>query len=281
LCSPGDDVIAVAPFWPTYVDQAAMAGAGVRIVRALKESGYVPSVDDIRTALTDNTRAIVINTPNNPTGAVWPRETLQQIAELALQRDLYILSDEIYEKHLYDGAEHVSIASFGTDIANRTVTIGGVSKTYAMTGWRLGWSSSPIELARAMTTVQDQVSSGASSVSQAAAIAAIMAPANVVDDMVREFSSRRELILDELQKIDGLSIVPTKGAFYAFVDIAKYLNFRPDIDVASHLLENHKVACVPGSMFEGPGHLRMTYALSKESIIEGVRRVKEGLKSLE
>jgi aspartate aminotransferase len=281
LCEPGHDVVAVSPLWPTYLDQAILAGAEVRLVRAKKENGYVPLLEEIKEALTPNTRALIINTPNNPTGAVWPKETLQGIAELALQRDFYIISDEIYERHLYGRAAHVSIASLGPDVANRTITVGGVSKTFAMTGWRLGWSSSPPDIAAAMSKIQDQVSSGASSISQAAALAALLLPRNVADDMVLAFGRRRGLILEQLADIGGISIVPPEGAFYAFVDITSYLHYRPDTDVADHLLEKHKVACVPGSMFEGPGHLRLTYALSESQITEGVARIKEGLESLD
>ena len=279
LCNPGDDVILIAPYWMTYRDQVLLAGGKPVVVQTSRADGYIPSLDALRAATTSRTKAIVINSPSNPAGAVLPRSTLKEIAALALRNELFVISDEIYEQLVYDGEKHISIASLGSEIAHRTITINGMSKAYAMTGWRIGYSASPLPIAKAMSAIQDQVTSNASSISQYAALAALAMPKEALRAMTEEFQCRRDLILQELAKIPGVSCAKPGGAFYAFPDVSAYLDGGDDVALSQRLLEGQKVATVPGSVFEGKGHLRLTYALDRAQISEGVRRIAEGLQS--
>ena len=280
ICNPGDEVILIAPFWMTYRDQISLAGGVTKILQTTVEDGYIPKIEQLESLITPKTKAIVINSPCNPTGAVYPLVTLRDISETAAKHDIYVISDEIYEKHVYGDAKHFSIATLGN--ADKTITISGVSKSFAMTGWRIGYAAANTEMAKAMTTLQDQVTSNASSISQKAALEALKMPRSVVDDMVVEFDCRRKLILEELSKISGVRCATPSGAFYAFVDVSAKLggSVKSDMELAQYLLEGHKVASVPGSVFEGAGHLRLTYALGRDEITEGVRRIAEGLQSL-
>lgn len=282
ICDPGDEVIIIAPYWMTYRDQIMLAGATPVVVDARKQPGFVPSLDAIREAITTRTKAIIINSPSNPTGAVYPRETVEGIAALACDSNLFIISDEIYEKHLYDGAEHVSIASVSSEVSGRTITVAGVSKAYAMTGWRIGYTASSRELAVAMSTIQDQVTSNASSISQMAALAALTLADGEVRRMVQEFDSRRKVAVEGAAQLIGKSVPAPRGAFYLFADFGEVIGgrVRDDVELATYLLEEHHVATVPGSVFGGPGHLRLTYALSRAEIEEGLRRIGEGVRSL-
>ncbi|MEW5884249.1 MAG: pyridoxal phosphate-dependent aminotransferase [Armatimonadota bacterium] len=282
LCDPGDEVILLAPYWMTYKDQIVLAGGVPVVVHTRSESGFVPDMDAIRAAVTPKTKAIVINSPTNPTGGVFPRSILKEIAALALRQNLYVISDEIYEKHVYDGAEHVSIASLGREIADRTVTVGGFSKSHAMTGWRLGYSVSNREIASSISKIQDQVTSNACSISQYAALAAFEESEADVDAMVLEFSGRRNVLLSAIAEIPGVRCHCPLGAFYLFPDVSEAIQgkLESDVALAEYLLREHKVACVPGSVFEGPGHIRLTYALSSEQMLEGAKRIADGLGAL-
>ena len=281
LCDPGDEVILFAPYWMTYKDQVYLTGAQAKVVYTDLADGYLPAPDIFEEAITPQTKAVMLNSPCNPTGAVMPRKTLERIAEIAVERNVWVISDEIYEKLVYDSVEHVSIASLGPEIAARTITVNGVSKSHAMTGWRIGYSAAPLAITKGMSALQDQVTSNASSISQYAALAALRMPCAKIEANAREFQARRDLILNELSKIGGVRCAKPQGAFYAFTDVSDFTT--PDFDdlaIAHKLLLDHKVACVPGSVFEGPGHLRLTYALDRPDIIEGVRRIAEGLQSL-
>lgn len=279
LCNPGDEVILIAPYWMTYRDQVLLAGGKPVGVHTSRAEGYIPNADALKAAITSRTKAIVVNSPSNPTGAVLPRSTLKEIAALALRNELFVISDEIYERLVYDGEKHVSIASLGSEIADRTITINGMSKAYAMTGWRIGYSAASLPVAKAMSAIQDQVTSNASSISQYAALAALALPKEALTAMTEEFQCRRDLILQELAKIPGVSCPKPGGAFYAFPDVSAYLDGDDDVALSQKLLEGQKVATVPGSVFEGTGHLRLTYALDRAQICEGVRRISEGLQS--
>jgi len=277
ICNPGDEVILFAPYWMTYKDQVYLTGATAKVLHTDRSSGYLPTADALKAAITSQTKAIVLNSPSNPTGSVMPRQSLEQIAEIAVRSKLFVVSDEIYEKLVYDGVQHVSIASLNREIADRTVTVNGVSKSHAMTGWRIGYASAPLEIARGMNALQDQVTSNASSISQYAALAALQMSPDKIKAFADEFQTRRDLILDEIHKIQNLCCTKPHGAFYAFVDVSAYT--QDDLALSTRLLEQNKVACVPGSVFEGPGHLRLSYALSPSEIVEGMRRIAEGLQS--
>lgn len=277
VCNPGDEVVLFAPYWMTYLDQVYLAGGVARVVHTDAATGYLPTPEAFEEAVAPRTKAVVLNSPSNPTGAVISRQAMERIAEIAVRHNLFVISDEIYEKLVYDGVEHVSIASLGKEIAERTVTVNGLSKSHAMTGWRLGYAAAPLEITKGMSALQDQVTSNASSISQYAALAALRMPSETIRGFAEEFQSRRDLILAELAKVPGLRCLKPHGAFYAFVDVSAFC--EDDLALSLRLLERQKVACVPGSVFEGPGHLRLSYALSRDEIVEGVSRLAEGLQS--
>ena len=278
LVEPGDEVILLAPYWMTYADQVRLAGATPVVVRSDAGSGFTPDIAEIRAAATPRTRAIVVNSPSNPTGAMYDRQLLIDIVEFAHRNELWIISDEIYDRLTY-GFQHHSIASLGEHARERTVTIGGCSKSYAMTGWRIGFAAAPTPVAKAMSNFQDQVTSNPTSFAQRGATVAFGLPSEVVDTMRDEFHGRRDLIVRLVNEIPGLSLKPPSGAFYAFVDASAHMD-GDDAKLAEHLLESVGVATIPGSVFEGPGYLRMSYATSRENIQAGVTRIAEALDRL-
>lgn len=281
LLGPGDEVLVPTPCWMTYVEQVRLAGAEPILVPATADQGFFPSLDDLKGAITRRTRAIILNSPCNPTGACLDREQRKAIAQLALRHDLWIISDEIYERLTY-GADHGSIAALGKDVAERTVTVTGCSKTYAMTGWRIGFAHAPRQVAKAMCDLQDQVTSNATSFAQAGAVAALVMPDRLIEGMRDTFRARRDLILSLLRAIPGVSVEEPAGAFYVFPNFESRLSGRckNDSDLAEALLEDALVATVPGSAFFGPGHLRLSYAASESDIRSGVARIAQFLDRL-
>lgn len=278
LLNPGDEVIVFAPYWMTYLDQIVLAGGVPVIVSATSDSGFIPGQEDINAAITPRTRAIVVNSPSNPTGAVFPESLLRWIGELAVKNELWLISDEIYEKLIYD-AKHLSLASLSKDVADRTITITGCSKTYAMTGWRIGFAAAPLPVAKAMSNLQDQVSSNATSFAQVGALAAIQMDHAVIDDMVLEFRARRDLIVKRLNGIDGVTVSTPSGAFYVLPDTSDFFDGN-DEELADFLLREALVATVPGGVFGCPGHIRLSYAASRKDIEVGTDRIKECLARL-
>jgi aspartate aminotransferase len=277
LLNPGDEVILIAPYWMTYADQVKLAGGVPVIVKTSAENGFVPEYDALRAAVTEKTKAIIVNSPSNPSGAFLPRQTLKEIGALAIKHNFWIICDEIYERLIY-GETFVSMASLGQEVFERTITIGGCSKSYAMTGWRIGFSAAPLAVAKAMSNFQDQVTSNPTSFAQRGAVVAFNLPAEEVEAMRAEFEIRRDLITELLTAIPGVTMTPPKGAFYAFPNISAHLkDGETDLDLASFLLEKANVAVVPGSVFEGHGHIRLSYATSRENIREGVKRIADAL----
>jgi aspartate aminotransferase len=281
LLDPGDEVIIFAPYWMTYVEQVILAGGTPVIVASTPEDEFVPSYEAIKEKITGRTKAILVNSPCNPTGAVFPRQTLKEIAQLAIRHELWVVCDEIYEKLIY-GVEHVSIASLGSDIAERTITIGGCSKSYAMTGWRIGFAAAPLEIAKAMASFQDSVTSNPNSFAQKGAVVAFNMSPESIEKMRAEFEARRDLIRDELSAIPRLGVPNPKGSFYALVDFNAYLggSIKTDMELAQYLLESFNVACIPGSVFEANGFLRLSYSTSRDNIKKGVSRIKEALSQI-
>lgn len=281
LVDEGDEVIIPAPFWMTYEAQVQLAGGVPVIVPSTYEEGFVPPPERIAAAVTPKTKAIMLNTPSNPSGAAISREDLEAIAEIAVKNDLWIISDEIYE-HLTYGHDHTSIATFSDEVKQRTVTITGCSKSYAMTGWRIGFVAGPLEVIKAMTNLQDQVTSGATTFSQAGAIAALDLDKAVVEQMRSTFERRRNIITTKLREIPDVRVRDPLGAFYVFPDFSAYFGgqCKDDLELAAYLLEEARVATVPGSVFYGPGHLRLSYSLSEEDIEKGVVRIAEALTKL-
>ena len=282
LLEEGDEVIVPGPSWVSYPEIVRMAGGVPVIVEGREENNFKPTIDDFRAAVTDKTRAVVINSPNNPNGFVFTREELQAIGDLAIEKDLSIVSDEIYEFLVYDGAEHISIASLSPEIKERTIVINGMSKAYAMTGWRIGYTASPLNAAKAMTNFQSHSTSCPNSIAQYAALTALSGPDDQLKSMVAEFDRRRRRIVELINEIPGLSCKPPKGAFYVMMNIGgvfgKRYNGAPIVDSMSFtqlLLDNSHVAVVPGAGFGADAYVRLSYATSMENIEKGLARIKE------
>ena len=282
LLEEGDEVIVPGPYWVSYPEIVRMAGGVPVIVEGTEENNFKPAIDDFRAAVTDKTRAIVINSPNNPNGFVYTRDELKAIGDLAIEKDLSIVSDEIYEFLVYDGAEHISIASLSPEIKERTIVINGMSKAYAMTGWRIGYTASPLNAAKAMTNFQSHSTSCPNSIAQYAALTALSGPDDQLKSMVAEFDRRRKRIVELINEIPGLSCKPPKGAFYVMMNIGgvfgKRYNGAPIVDSMSFtqlLLDNSHVAVVPGAGFGADAYVRLSYATSMENIEKGLARIKE------
>lgn len=287
ICDPGDEVIIPAPYWVSYPEMVKLADGVPVFVYADESTGFVPTIDAVREKITARTRAIVVNSPCNPTGAVFPRQTLKEIAALALKHDLYIISDEIYEKMVYDEHEHCSIASLGEEVKKRTVLVNGMSKAYSMTGWRIGYAAAERELIAAMTRIQDQSTSNPTSIAQRAALAALQAPEDTVKQMVAAFAERRRVIVDGLNRIPGFRCAEPGGAFYAFPNVSALYGKRWGDRVinnsdafAEYLLEVARVAVVPGSGFGADENIRLSYACSLDTIRNGLARMAEAVQAL-
>ncbi|MBI5410481.1 MAG: pyridoxal phosphate-dependent aminotransferase [Nitrospirae bacterium] len=287
LLEAGDEVIIPAPFWVSYRDQVLLNDATPVILETRETEGYAITKPMLESCVTARTKAIIVNSPGNPTGATYNRATLEAIAELSLRRDLIIISDEIYEKILYDGSQHISIATLGPGVAARTVVVNGVSKAYAMTGWRIGYAAGPKDLITAMTDIQSQSTSNPTSISQKAAVAALRGGDAFPQQMVKEFDRRRRLMVERLNKLPGVSCRMPTGAFYAFPNVSGLLTRRhaagsinSAADLASYLLKEAQLAVVPGEPFGSPHHIRLSYATSMEAIVRGLDRMEAALKQL-
>jgi aspartate aminotransferase len=282
LLDPGDEVIVPAPYWVSYPEQVKLAGGTPVIANAREEDGFRVTAAAIEASITPATRMLIINSPSNPTGATIPADELQRIAELAVERDLIVVSDEIYEKLTYDGQRHTSIASFGEAIKARTFTVNGFSKAYSMTGWRLGYVAGDRTVVAAMGRIQDQSTSNPTSFAQAGAVAALTGPQDAVEEMRRAFEARRNTIIERLNAIPGVRCVKPGGAFYALPNVSGLLTaqIRDSDSLAEHLLNEARIAVVPGSGFGAPDHIRLSYATSMELIVEGLNRLEAAAKAL-
>ncbi len=287
LLEAGDEVIIPAPFWVSYRDQVLLNDATPVLLHTSEADGYAVSHTGLEACVTPRTKAMIVNSPGNPTGATYDRATLEGIADVALRHDLVITSDEIYEKILYDGARHWSIATLGPDVAARTVVVNGVSKAYAMTGWRIGYAAGPKDLITAMANIQSQSTSNPSSISQKAAVAALQGGGAFTQRMVVEFDRRRRLMVERLNKMPGVSCRMPSGAFYAFPNIAGVFTRRHQrgpitsaAELAAYLLTEARVAVVPGEPFGSSSHLRLSYATGIEVIARGLDRMEAALRQL-
>jgi aspartate aminotransferase len=291
ICDDGDEVIIPSPYWASYPEQVRLTGAKPVFIETKERDGYKLKAPDFESAITSRAKALILNSPNNPTGGVYSRKDLSDIAEVSVRHGIIVISDEIYEKLVYDGNKHISIASISPEIKSQTIVINGVSKAYAMTGWRIGYAVGPLKIIKAMADIQGHTTSNAASISQKASLAALTGPQQPVAAMVESFASRRNLMVTGFNEIPGLriNIVPN-GAFYVFVDATDIISRCPkalsmeiiddDTSLARFLLEEAKVAVVPGSAFGGPGYLRLSYATSEDRIREGLRRIKEAVSRL-
>lgn len=280
VCDPGDEVIVLGPYWVSYTEQARLAGAVPVVVPTRADAGFALDPDAVRAAITPRTRVINLNSPNNPTGAVYDRPALEAVARLAVEHDCYLFSDEIYGKLVYDDARHVSPAGFGREVWDRTVVFNGLSKAYAMTGWRVGYACCPPDVARAMVALQGHLTSNIASFVQKAAVAALEGAEDSIAAMVEAFDARRRFVVDRLNGIPGVRCPVPRGAFYAFFDVSGLLGreyrghpVATSSDVAQLCLEVARVAVVPGVAFGDDRYLRLSYAASLEDLARAMDRL--------
>ncbi|HZP84996.1 MAG TPA: pyridoxal phosphate-dependent aminotransferase [Chthonomonadaceae bacterium] len=289
LLDPGDEVLIPVPYWVTYPEQVRLAEGKSVFVQTAPEDDFMPTADAVLEAITPRTKALILNSPSNPTGGVASRKTVEALAELAVRHDFYLISDEIYEKLLYDGRKHVSPGALSDAVFQRTITINGCSKAYSMTGWRIGYAAAADkELVAAMGRLQDQSTSNPTSIAQKAAVAALNGPEEPVEAMRQAFEERRDLIVEKLNAIPCVTCRAPGGAFYAFPNIGQVLGRRAgerviqgSDDLADYLLTEFHVGVVPGSGFGADDYIRLSYATSRENILKGLERIDAGIRKLE
>ncbi|WP_417397706.1 pyridoxal phosphate-dependent aminotransferase [Gimesia chilikensis] len=285
LCGPGDEVIIPTPYWVSYSALVELTGATPVMVETSEESGFCMSAEQFAAAITPKTKLMMLNNPCNPTGAAYPVETLEALAKVAVEKDVAVMSDEIYEKLIYEGSEFRSFASFGPEVAARTIIVSGVSKAYAMTGWRIGWAIAPVEVSAAMTKLQSQETSNPCSISQAATIAALTGSQDSVEEMLAAFKERRAYVLERLHKFPDISFAEPGGAFYAFFNVSAHFNkplgggkvVKDATEFCTALLEEAHVALVTGDAFGAPGYVRLSFATDMQTIEEGLNRIEQFL----
>jgi aspartate/methionine/tyrosine aminotransferase len=280
LCDPGDEVIVLAPYWTTYPESIALAGGTPVYVSSDETTGFRSSVEDLEAAWTPNTKALLFVSPSNPTGAVYPREEIEAIGRWALAKGIWVITDEIYEHLVYGGAEHHSMPVLVPELAERCIVVNGVAKTYAMTGWRVGWMIGPSDAVTAATNIQSHETSNVSNVAQRAALAAVSGGLEDVAAMREAFDRRRLTIVKMLNEIEGVVCPVPEGAFYAFPSVKGLLGRslrgqRPasSAELAEICINEAKVAVVPGEAFGAPGFFRMSYAMADHDMVEGVSRL--------
>ncbi|MCL5104696.1 MAG: pyridoxal phosphate-dependent aminotransferase [Armatimonadetes bacterium] len=285
--NPGDEVIIPAPYWVSYPEIVGMADGKAVYVSADESTDFTVPIDLLRSVVTPKTKMLILNSPSNPTGGVYSRRQIEEIAALAVEKGFYVLSDEIYEKVLYDGREHVSIASLGEEIKKLTITVNGFSKAFSMTGWRLGYAAADKAIVSAMDALQGHSASNLVSFTQPAAVAALNGPQDVVEKMVAEFDKRRKYIVDRLNAIEGITCTLPGGAFYVFPNISALYGrkFNGKEIVGSdafceYLLDHANVAGVAGSGFGADNYMRLSYATSMEAIAKGMDRIAEAVGKL-
>ncbi len=285
VLNPGDEVIMINPYWVSYKELVKMAEGVPVFVDADPNNHFKATAEQIAEKVTPKTKLLIINSPNNPTGAVYTKEELQAIGNLAIEHDFYILSDEIYEKLVY-GVQHTSIASLSEELYKRTIVINGLSKAYAMTGWRIGYSASSIEIAKMIANIQSHETSNPNTIAQYSAIEALESDKSTVaiEEMRVEFMRRRDIAEDLLSKMPNISHVSPEGAFYIMVDVSAFYNSENGIanstEFASKLLDEQKVAVIPGVAFGVDNYIRLSYATSEENIRKGLGRIAEFVKGL-
>ncbi|SFJ69281.1 pyridoxal phosphate-dependent aminotransferase [Thermoflavimicrobium dichotomicum] len=284
ILDPGDEVIIPAPYWVSYIEQVKLAGGVPVIVNGKEENSFKITPEQLKEAISDRTKAVLINSPSNPTGMLYDKEELKALGQIAVDHDLFIVSDEIYEHLIYDeGIQHVSIASLGPEFYKRTIIINGVSKTYSMTGWRIGFAAGAPEIIKAMTDLASHSTSNPTSIAQYAAIAALNGSHEPVEEMKKAFKERRDYVVKRLNAIPGFKCLKPAGAFYAFVNIREALDqsgkYQTPDEWAKALLEKELVAVVPGSGFGSNDHIRISYATSMEQLERALDRIERFVKS--
>ncbi|MFM1905641.1 MAG: hypothetical protein RIT32_437 [Actinomycetota bacterium] len=282
LLDPGDEVIVIAPYWTTYPEAIALAGGKTVVVMTDETSGYRATVDQLQSALTSKTKVLLMVSPSNPTGAVYSPEQLKEIGDWAVKNDLWVVTDEIYEHLVYGDAKFASMPVLNPELTDKCVIINGVAKTYAMTGWRVGWMIGPKDVIKAATNLQSHATSNVNNIAQAAALAAVAGDLSAVEEMKSAFDRRRKLIVAELNKVNGFNCPMPEGAFYAYPSvkdvIGRTINGKQvtsSAELATIILDEVEVAVVPGEAFGTPGYLRLSYALGDADIAEGVARIQK------
>ena len=282
---PGDEVIVPSPYWVSYPDMAILAGALPVIVSTDDKTNFKVTAKQIEHVITPKTKALILNSPSNPTGNTYTFEELKEIAKVCIEHRLLIISDEIYEKLVYDNFKYYSIAQVSKEVQNQTLVVNGVSKAFAMTGWRIGYCAGPKDIIAAMTKIQSQSTSNPTSISLKATTEALNGPKDEMEKMRQEFEKRRNYIVEKLNSIKDIKCVKPNGAFYVFPNISKLLGkkysnktINTDVELCEYLLDNARIAVVPGSAFGLPGYIRLSYATSMENIIEGISRLEKAVK---
>lgn len=284
ICDPGDEVILPAPYWVSYPEMIKLADAVPVIIEGAEENNFKFTAEQLESAITPKTRALVLNTPSNPTGMVYTKDELEKIAEIAVKNNIYIIFDEIYEKLVYEG-EHTNIATLGDEIRDLTIIVNGLAKTYAMTGWRIGFIAANKKLAKAMGNIQSHATSNPNSIAQAAAVEALNGDQSIIETMKKTYIERRDYMVDKINSIDGLSCKTPHGAFYVFMNVKDVLNkehYGKMINTANELcqdiLDRALVALVPSEGFGVDGYVRLSYATSMDTIKTGLDRIEKYLK---
>ena len=285
ILNPGDEVIVPAPYWVSYPEMIKYNDGVPVILYTTEDEGFKFTAEKLEKAITPKTKALVLNSPSNPTGMVYTEKELRQIADVCMKHNLYIISDEIYEHLVYGSAKHVSIASLSEEIKDKTIIINGLSKTYAMTGWRIGFTASNAKIAKLMSNVQSHTTSNPNSIAQEAAVAALTGPTDELKEMISQFDLRRKYMVERINSIDGVSCKEPEGAFYVMMNIEKLIGktikgklIESADDFAEVFLETELVAVVPGTGFDAPHHVRWSYATSLDNIKEGLSRLENMLK---
>jgi aspartate aminotransferase len=284
LYNEGDEIIIPVPYWVSYPDQVLLNDATPVYAETYEEDNFRLRPEALEEKITKKTKALILNSPSNPTGSTYDKKTLERIAEVALRHNIFIISDEIYEKLIYDDTEHISIASLSREIKEKTVVINGLSKSHAMTGWRIGYAAGPKDLIKIMTNIQSQSTSNPTSISQKAAVVALNGPQDFIEIMRREFDKRRNYLVEQLNTIPGIRCQRPTGAFYAFPNVGSLYGRRfngkeinSSLDLAMYLLEDAHVALVHGDAFGDDNFIRISYATSMENIRKGFERIKKAL----
>lgn len=288
LLNPGDEVIIPAPYWLSYPEMVKLSDGVPVYIYGTKEQGYKVTAQQIRDAVTDRTKAFILNTPSNPTGMIYTREELEEIAKVAIECDIYVVADEMYEHLVYGGEEHVSIASLNDEIYKRTITCSGLSKSYAMTGWRIGYTASSVEIAKLMSAMQSHATSNPNSIAQMAALEALSGSQDTVYYMCQEFDKRRKYMYERICQMPLVSCIEPKGAFYVFIDLADAIGktyegtkIEDAAVFADVILKEFAVAVIPCADFGFENHIRLSYAIHMEQIKKGLERIEKFLAKLE
>jgi aspartate aminotransferase len=282
IINPGDEVIIPVPYWVSYPELIKLADGKPVLIKTKEENSFKYEMDDLNKALTSKTKAIILNSPNNPTGSIYSKEELAEIADWVVKNNIFVISDEIYEKLVYDTEKHISIASLNDEIKNLTIVINGMSKAYAMTGWRIGYAAANEEIAKLMSNIQSHTTSNPCSISQYASVEGLVGDQSSVEYMKKHFAERRNVMVDMVNSIKGLSCRKPKGAFYVMVNFKNIkgkniagTKVESSLDFAKLLLDKVKVAVIPGIAFGNDDYIRLSYATSMENIKEGLRRIKQ------